>query len=95
MLFKKCSTSSEGCQEKFGKPLKRAFRAFANNVRSAIVFIFKRIFYFSIELECDNKRENEFVIIVCGKSKGGNDVLSYSYSCTLWSPYTLNGLYGL
>ena len=39
ILLRNLSTSSEGCPEKFGKSLNRAFRALASNVGSAIFSI--------------------------------------------------------
>ncbi len=63
MLFKKCSTSSEGCPEKFGKSSNRAF---ANNIWSAILFVSEFNVEFLIELVCEKVCDVEFVIIVCG-----------------------------
>jgi hypothetical protein len=74
MLFKKHSTSSEGCPEKFGRSSKRALRAFVNNVVSAIEIIFaiEIVFEvngkFGIEVERDNVRGEKFVMIEYGSN---------------------------
>ena len=65
MLFKKRSTSSEGCPEKFGRSSNRALRAFANSVESAIGLVFEIGVRFGKEVERDNLRDEEFVMITC------------------------------
>ncbi|CAF4175592.1 unnamed protein product, partial [Rotaria magnacalcarata] len=52
------------CSEKFGKSSNRAFRAFANNVGSAIMFVFNGNVELITELFCDDIRDNELVMIV-------------------------------
>ena len=65
-LFKKRSTSSEGCPENFGKSSNRALRAFSNNVRSVIVVAFGFNNAFEVGVESIVLRDEEFVMIVYG-----------------------------